>query len=175
MSLTHLAHSHMMRGRAERKNMLAVCPKCDVGLFVVRFKSVEVDYCERCRGVWLDTGEVERLMEATGAEPSDPLRRFPTHPATSLSPERHLCPRCDARLEELIVDGPADGTAGSEGRTSQSKSTSGNLTLDRCPRGHGLWFDADELQQLLSFYPAESSASRTIAYLNELFGKRSNT
>ena len=26
----------------------------------------------------------------------------------------------------------------------------GPLTLDRCPRGHGLWFDAEELEQLLA-------------------------
>jgi Zn-finger nucleic acid-binding protein len=44
------------------------------------------------------------------------------------------------------------------------------LTLDRCPQGHGLWFDADELQQLLSLYPADSGAGKTIDALNELFG-----
>ena len=41
--------------------MIPVCPKCDVGLFILRFKSVELDYCERCRGVWLDGGELEAI------------------------------------------------------------------------------------------------------------------
>lgn len=135
--------------------MIAVCPKCDVGLFILNFGSVEVDYCERCRGVWLDTGELEQLMELTGADPDDPLRRFHNHVVHDPHTGKHLCPRCDRSLEELLIDE-------SPGRA---------LTLDRCPRGHGLWFDADELQQLLALYPPDNGASKTIRYLNELFGK----
>src|SRR5438093_5021569 len=103
---------------AEYVAMMPVCPKCDTGLFSLRFKSVEVDYCEGCRGVWLDAGEWEQL--AGVALPA--LRRT--------AGTQHLCPRCDARLEEVTAPD--------------------HLTLDRCPRGHGLWFDADELQQLLA-------------------------
>jgi Zn-finger nucleic acid-binding protein len=126
--------------------MLPVCPKCDVGLIVLQFKSVEVDFCEACRGVWLDAGEFEALLQATGANPANPL---PANTATRKT--RYMCPRCDTHLEEL--------TAGNE------------LLLDRCPRGHGLWFDADELEHLLLLCPAEAQAARTIEFLNDLFGK----
>ncbi|MGA2222309.1 MAG: zf-TFIIB domain-containing protein [Verrucomicrobiia bacterium] len=139
--------------------MISVCPKCDVGLFIVNFKSIEVDYCERCRGVWLDAGELEQLIQVTGAHPSDPMRRFHNHLVAKSRTGKHLCPRCDRPMQELVIEE-------SVGRT---------LTLDRCPRGHGLWFDADELQELLALCPPAIGASKTIEYLNELFGKKSRT
>ena len=134
--------------------MILVCPKCDAHLILLNFRGVEVDFCEKCRGIWLDAGEVERIMETTGARPSDPLSQFHNHETSGSVSRRHLCPRCDQGLHELEIDAPGHPT----------------LTLDRCPRGHGLWFDADELQQLLALYPASSAAGKTIDALNELFG-----
>ena len=135
--------------------MIPVCPKCDIALFLLHFQNVEVDFCERCRGVWLDAGELESLMETTGADGIDPLRQFQSQAGKSQNPGRHLCPRCDSRLEEITL--------------------APKVTLDQCPRGHGLWFDADELQQLLALYPATSNAGQTIAYLNEIFGAQPKT
>ncbi len=126
--------------------MLPVCPKCDVSLIILRLRSVEVDYCEKCRGVWLDAGEFAEMLEATGARGLNP---FPTDAATR--PTQCLCPRCDARLEELTM-----GT---------------DLHLDRCPQAHGIWFDADELERLLRLCPAEAKTAQTIEFLNDMFGK----
>ena len=133
------------------QSMIPFCPKCHVGLFILHFKGIEVDFCERCRGIWLDHGELEELMKRTGAQPDDPLLRFQQQRGRVPRGPKNLCPRCDRPLEEI---GPGAG-----------------LVLDRCPRGHGLWFDADELQQLLAQFPAEKGASRTIEHLNEIFGK----
>ena len=131
--------------------MIRVCPKCDTGLFVVHFKDIEVDVCPSCRGLWLDAGELEALLQRTGAATDDPFLRFQTQPGTRPAGTKHLCPRCDAALHEIQA-----GTS---------------LTLDRCPRGHGLWFDADELQQLLAMFPASSRTGKTIEFVDELFGK----
>jgi hypothetical protein len=139
--------------------MISVCPKCDIGLFILHFKSAEIDYCQRCRGIWLDAGELEQLMEVTGAYSSDPLRRFHNHLVDKPRTGKHLCPRCDRPLQELVIE----------------ESSGRPLTLDRCPRGHGLWFDADELQHLLALYPPASAASKTIEYLDGLFGKKLKT
>lgn len=156
--------------------MVSVCPRCDVGLFVLHFKSVEVDYCERCHGVWLDAGEVEQLMEVTGAHPSDPLLRFHSHVVQNPRTGKQLCPHCDQRLHEIEIDETAREKSRNQGESTIGSGTmERTLRLDRCPRGHGLWFDADELQELLALYSPDSGASRTIGYLNELFGKKSNT
>lgn len=131
--------------------MIPFCPKCHVGLLILNFKGIEVDYCERCRGIWLDHGELEELMKRTGAQADDPLLQFQQQSGWIPPGRKNLCPRCDGPLEEI---GPAP-----------------ELTLDRCPRGHGMWFDADELKQLLSRFPSEKGASQTINYLNEVFGQ----
>jgi uncharacterized protein len=40
------------------------CPACkDVKLVMADRQSIEVDYCPQCRGVWLDRGELDKLIE----------------------------------------------------------------------------------------------------------------
>ncbi len=55
---------------------LLMCPNCDGSMQTVQRAGVEFDMCPRCRGVWLDRGELEKLMalereEAQGAH-ADP-------------------------------------------------------------------------------------------------------
>ena len=39
------------------------CPVCKNAMIVLELDEVEVDYCADCRGVWLDSGELELLLE----------------------------------------------------------------------------------------------------------------
>lgn len=39
------------------------CPACATELRPVLRQDIEVDVCPRCRGVWLDRGELDRLVE----------------------------------------------------------------------------------------------------------------
>ena len=39
------------------------CPLCDVRLVEVQRQGVLIDACPECRGIWLDRGEVEKLVE----------------------------------------------------------------------------------------------------------------
>ena len=40
------------------------CPVCkDVTLLMTDKKGVEIDYCPECRGIWLDRGELDKLIE----------------------------------------------------------------------------------------------------------------
>lgn len=40
------------------------CPVCkDVTLLMAERKGVEIDYCPECRGIWLDRGELDKLLE----------------------------------------------------------------------------------------------------------------
>jgi hypothetical protein len=38
------------------------CPKCGAPLVQVTYRSIAIDQCSRCQGVWLDCGELERLL-----------------------------------------------------------------------------------------------------------------
>lgn len=40
-----------------------LCPRCQVDLVISDRQGVEIDYCPRCRGVWLDRGELDKVIE----------------------------------------------------------------------------------------------------------------
>lgn len=39
------------------------CPKCNTALLMSDKHGVEIDYCPTCRGIWLDRGELEKIIE----------------------------------------------------------------------------------------------------------------
>lgn len=39
------------------------CPNCDATLVMSERNGVEIDYCPNCRGVWLDRGELDKILE----------------------------------------------------------------------------------------------------------------
>lgn len=39
------------------------CPRCDGTLKTNNFEGVDIDTCEKCGGVWLDSGELEQLTK----------------------------------------------------------------------------------------------------------------
>ena len=39
------------------------CPKCGMKLIEIDYKSLKVDRCSACDGVWLDAGELEAAVE----------------------------------------------------------------------------------------------------------------
>jgi Zn-finger nucleic acid-binding protein len=42
------------------------CPICTVDLMMSERQGIEIDYCPKCRGVWLDRGELDKLIERAG-------------------------------------------------------------------------------------------------------------
>lgn len=43
---------------------LLLCPNCNTSMQNVQRSGVELDICPDCRGVWLDRGELEKLLSA---------------------------------------------------------------------------------------------------------------
>ena len=57
------------------------CPTCSIDLLMTDRQGVEIDYCPQCRGVWLDRGELDKIIErsltvqtAARPAPDQPLR-----------------------------------------------------------------------------------------------------
>jgi uncharacterized protein len=48
------------------------CPNCDAELKISDRQGVEIDYCPQCRGVWLDRGELDKILERTIMPPHAP-------------------------------------------------------------------------------------------------------
>jgi len=53
------------------------CPIDDAQLVMTERAGIEIDYCPQCRGVWLDRGEIDKIVERSivnqpfQAEPTD--------------------------------------------------------------------------------------------------------
>ena len=57
------------------------CPNDDVTLTMSERSGVEIDYCPECRGVWLDRGELDKILDRVASEaPAAP----PAAPAPTL-------------------------------------------------------------------------------------------
>jgi hypothetical protein len=55
-----------MKASAEAKaagTSSMMCPRCDGSLKESKFEEVLIDTCEKCGGVWLDSGELEQLTK----------------------------------------------------------------------------------------------------------------
>ena len=44
------------------------CPVDDTDLVMSERQNVEIDYCPKCRGVWLDRGELDKIIEKVESE-----------------------------------------------------------------------------------------------------------
>jgi len=47
------------------KTSIMKCPNCNETLVSAERQGVEIDYCPNCRGVWLDKGELDKIIERT--------------------------------------------------------------------------------------------------------------
>lgn len=68
------------------------CPSCDVALAMTDRQGIEIDYCPQCRGVWLDRGELDKIIERSADAPA---AQAPTPPPVASPPAYN--PQHDAR------------------------------------------------------------------------------
>src|SRR5688572_5463004 len=65
------------------------CPVCRVPLTMSERQGVEIDYCPQCRGVWLDRGELDKILERQAAfeqQQQDVRPQQPPNPAAAYPP-----------------------------------------------------------------------------------------
>ena len=49
------------------------CPVCDnVNLMMSERQGVEIDYCPGCRGIWLDRGELDKIIDKSSQQATQP-------------------------------------------------------------------------------------------------------
>lgn len=69
------------------------CPACPETLLVMSERQgVEIDYCPQCRGVWLDRGELDKLLERAAQSPPPAYggeQRRESHPQKSYDKHEH--------------------------------------------------------------------------------------
>jgi uncharacterized protein len=48
------------------------CPTDQTTLVMAERSGIEIDYCPTCRGVWLDRGELDKIIERSAAHVAPP-------------------------------------------------------------------------------------------------------
>ncbi|WP_246611022.1 zf-TFIIB domain-containing protein [Aquisediminimonas profunda] len=78
------------------------CPTCRVALVMSDRQGIEIDYCPKCRGVWLDRGELDKILERSlaAAVPAAPPVAAPSAPFGHHQP--YYGKRRKSFLEELF-------------------------------------------------------------------------
>ena len=73
--------------RTEAEVAAMQCPVCRVPLSMSDRQGIEIDYCPQCRGVWLDRGELDKIIER-----SAPQSAAPAAPAAAPQPPQPSAP-----------------------------------------------------------------------------------
>jgi uncharacterized protein len=77
----------VMTESAAKSSIGLLCPVCKVDLVMTERKDVEIDYCPKCRGVWLDRGELDKIIEKSAAQEQAQQQRAP-----AAQPQPHAQP-----------------------------------------------------------------------------------
>ncbi|MFV0434262.1 MAG: zf-TFIIB domain-containing protein [Leucobacter sp.] len=78
------------------------CPSDGTTLLMSERQGVEVDYCPQCRGIWLDRGELDKILERMQADTV-------AEPAPQFSEPRREQPRYDDRDQPRYDDRGRNG------------------------------------------------------------------
>jgi Zn-finger nucleic acid-binding protein len=116
-------------------------------MIVLELEQVEVDYCTSCKGIWLDAGELELLLE-TSEERSRLTNIFKE--ADAVKEKSHDCPICRKQMKKFEI------------------GEKGKVVVDKCKKNHGIWFDNGELQKVVEF-GSVNKENKIINLLKDMF------
>jgi Zn-finger nucleic acid-binding protein len=66
----------------QEEEWFVLCPICKVELKMTERQGVEIDYCPQCRGVWLDRGELDKIIERSASGARENLGPEPVYAAS---------------------------------------------------------------------------------------------
>lgn len=125
------------------------CPVCKKSMVVLELDAVEIDHCMACGGIWLDAGELELLLDAA-SERNAVLGSLV--PDKEIKEKKRRCPICLKKMEKV------------------SCGKDKKVLIDKCRKNHGLWFDRNELCEVISRASLDKN-NKIVAMLSDMFGK----
>ena len=134
-----------------------VCPVCRYDMLVIEYHDIELDYCNSCKGVWFDSGELELLLRSQGLEETKVfLDGILSSQEAASSEKKRNCPVCGHKMKKTAIGGQPE------------------ILIDICRDEHGLWFDGGEVAQLIRHLagkhpPKHDSREQVIIFLEEVF------
>ncbi len=121
------------------------CPVCDVDMVTEEVEvpgpNIMIDYCPKCRGIWLDEGELNKLLHSSAPERT--IKR-----AKGLKNwGKGMCPRCRGSMQIKFVK---------------------DIEVDECTECKGIWLDRGELKRLKDSDIDEVADSRVGVFIRSL-------
>ena len=113
-----------MRKLSFRKKFLdqpVECPRCWVKADRVVRKGIEIDICPKCKGIWVDTKELKKLIN------NPELHKHLTKYVGIESKSSLVCPRCGGLMNLEYAE---------------------NVEVDVCLSCKGIWLDKGEFEEL---------------------------
>lgn len=104
------------------------CLSCQMEMvnYLVKTRDGEIAYdvCEKCGGVWLDKGELNRMAFEVDGDIEYCTRK----PAEDTGEQPKQCPRCEGKVLDMV-----------------KFLDYGDIVLEKCSNCHGFWLDGKEL------------------------------
>jgi len=137
----HCAHCGAAAAQATAAELSVLkCPRCRVNMASITLGSVAIRECEKCLGLWVEVAAFEKIC-ADREEQSAVLgiaAPAPAHQAPSADMARVSyapCPQCHQLMNRINF------------------AHCSGVIIDVC-KGHGTWFDRDELSGIVQFIRA---------------------
>lgn len=115
--------------------MVRYCPRCAVAMKLEDRLEVEVDKCPKCKGIYFDADELDKLSGGKALEGS-------IFTARVLGKELK-CPSCGADMHYVTVQG---------------------VTIDQCSKCEGIWLDDGEMKKLRLSAPEKQFDEKNAPY-----------
>ena len=110
------------------------CPRCGVPLVPTMRHKLQVNYCQSCKGMWLEHGELNELED----EVFDFGDRWKGTLVFSSTASTDKCPECGTQLQRF-------------------KYRFYDLEMEFCPNQHGYWLEDDEDTRVLELMKREEA------------------
>ncbi|NIM06172.1 MAG: hypothetical protein GTN65_11300 [Armatimonadetes bacterium] len=125
------------------------CPRDGGKLFPQAYEGdVFVDACPKCKGVFLDRGELQKIEAEHKHDYSEMMSRMPDLVAPAYERARQraepepFCPKCGAEME------------------TREYAYCSQVMINKCVKCGGIWLDRGEVEALEIFYEREREGAR---------------
>ncbi len=141
-----------VKGAEEEKSTTDICPNCGRTLNLYTVFSMQFEACPKCRGIWLVKDELRKLKNKIEHGSlrwlNDEIEGLEK---TSARVTERRCVKCqNVKMLSVLF-----------GRSS--------ITIDWCPRCHGMWLDRTEFETITGYLKKESGGMKPKEIEKEAF------
>jgi len=138
----HCPHCGAAAAQAKASTLSVLkCPKCKSNMLPISLGGSAMRECESCGGLWLEVAAFEKLCvdrehQSAVLGLASPMRGRPIDPTAEEIKVRYVpCPQCGQLMNRMNF------------------ARCSGVIVDVC-RGHGTWFDREELRAIIEFIRA---------------------